>query len=53
MDKTEWIVCLLCGSKTRNKVQNIIIIFYQLYWDMIRRQIQEYICLIILVNAKE
>ena len=32
MDKTEWILCPLCGSKTRNKVrEDTVLINYPLY----------------------
>lgn len=32
MDKTKWILCPICGSKTRNKVrEDTILINYPLY----------------------
>ncbi len=32
MEKTEWILCPICGSKTRNKVrEDTILINYPLY----------------------
>ena len=39
MDKTEWILCPLCGSKTRNKVrEDTILINYPLYCPKCRQE---------------
>lgn len=39
MDKTEWILCPLCGSKTRNKVrEDTVLINYPLYCPKCRQE---------------
>ena len=39
MDKTEWILCPLCGSKTRNKVrEDTVLINYPLYCPKCRHE---------------
>ena len=39
MDKTEWILCPLCGSKTRNKVRDdTVLINYPLYCPKCRQE---------------
>ena len=40
MDKTEWILCPLCGNKTRNKVrEDTVLINYPLYCPKCRQEI--------------
>ena len=39
MDKTEWILCPLCGNKTRNKVrEDTVLINYPLYCPKCRQE---------------
>ena len=39
MDKKEWILCPVCGSKTRNKVrEDTILINYPLYCPKCRQE---------------
>ena len=39
MDKTEWILCPFCGSKTRNKVrEDTVLINYPLYCPKCRQE---------------
>lgn len=39
MDKTEWMLCPLCGSKTRNKVrEDTVLINYPLYCPKCRQE---------------
>lgn len=39
MDKTEWILCPLCGNKTRNKVrEDTVLKNYPLYCPKCRQQ---------------
>lgn len=39
MDKTEWLLCLLCGSNTRNKVwEGAVLINYPLYCPKCRQE---------------
>lgn len=39
MDKTEWILCPLCGSKIRNKVrEDTVLINYPLYCPKCRQE---------------
>ena len=39
MKKTEWILCPLCGSKTRNKVrEDTVLINYPLYCPKCRQE---------------
>lgn len=39
MDKTEWILCPLCGSKTRNKVrEDTVLINYPFYCPKCRQE---------------
>lgn len=39
MDKTEWILCPLCGSKTRNKVrEDTVLMNYPLYCPKCRQE---------------